>query len=344
MESLQVIREKNLAQNVVFVGGIGGCGKSMMVPIIGSLHRVELQKYDYTLEHICTLFCLGKMSADVATALIRMQVDMDLYNLMMSRETNFRFSDLSSVFKNPWAWRYIRRLFQAGDEVAAQRIEKEKPILNIVMHDSLQRSEPLLLALGTRARFVEVVRHPLYMLRQWIVNVESLLNGGGSPREFGIWFNYKGKTLPWFAHGWEEKYLAANNMDKTIYLLEKHIHKVDQVYQNLSPEQKKQVLIIPFEKFVITPWSYLKDLEGLLETKTTSYTKRVMKKQRVPRKKIADGIGRAIYKKYGWESSVKENNEAQEYKKRREFAAGLASKEAMHVLDQLSRNYERNYL
>lgn len=344
METLQIIREKNLVQNVVFIGGIGGCGKSMMVPIVGSLRRVELQKYDYTLEHICTLFCLEKISADVATTLIRMQVDMDLYNLMMSRETNFRFNDLSSVFKNPGTWRYIRRLFQAGDEVAVQRIEQEKPILNIVMHDSLQRSRLLFLALGTKAHFIEVVRHPLYMLKQWMMNVELLLNGGGNPREFGIWFDYKGKTLPWFARGWEEKYLTSNSMDKVIYLLERHIQEADRVYQSLSPQEKNKVLIVPFERFVVHPWPFIKNLENLLETKTTSHTARVMKKQRVPRKKVADGIGRAIYKKYGWESSSKNSSEAEEYRKRREYAAGSASKEGMEILDRLCCDYERNYL
>lgn len=341
---MNVLREKNLVQNCVFVGGIGGCGKSMMIPIVGSFHRVELQKYNYTLEHICTLYYLEKMSADVAVTLIRMQVDMDLYNLMMSREINFRFSDLSSVFKNPRTWRYIRRLFQAGDEMAARRIQKENPILNIVLHDSLQRSEPLLLALGKRARFIEVVRHPLYMLKQWMVNMETLLPEGGHPRDFGIGFDYQGKILPWFAHGWEEKYLAANNMDKVIFLIERHIREANHAYHHLTPEQKQQVLTIPFEKFVIHPWPYIGALENLLGTKATLLTKWAMKKQRVPRKKIADGIGRAIYKKYGWESSSTKSHETDELQKRRDYAAQSASKEGMEVLDRICQDYEKNYL
>ena len=69
-----------------------------------------------------------------------------------------------------------------------------------------------------------------------------------------------------------------------------------------------------------------------------------MKKQKVPRKKISDGIPLAIYKRCGWEPPVEGLTERGELDKRRQFAVEQgASKHALDVLDQISDDYEKNY-
>ena len=190
-----VIRGPHLVDRVIFVGGHPGCGKTLMTPIVGSLARVEIQKANYFLEHICSLRFLDRIDDQVATVLIRMLTDLDLYHLMMSRETNFRFSDLTSVFKNPGTLRYIRRLFQPGDAVARERIKTTKPILQILAHNLLVLSPSLFKALGDRLRVLEVVRHPLYMIKQWYLYIERY---GTDVRDFTICFDYEGNSLPFF--------------------------------------------------------------------------------------------------------------------------------------------------
>ena len=74
----RIVREPRLVGRVVFVGGLPGCGKTMMTPIIGSLARVELQKFSESLEHVCGLRLLGTIGEDVATMHIRMMTDLDL--------------------------------------------------------------------------------------------------------------------------------------------------------------------------------------------------------------------------------------------------------------------------
>jgi hypothetical protein len=339
-QDLRVIREPYIAEKAVFVGGHPGCGKTMLTPIVGSFARVEIQKFNYVLEHICSLHFLGKIPEDAATAILRMLVDMDLYNMAMSRETNFRFSDLSSVFKNPGTWRYIRRLFQPGDATVIERIRKEKPILQITTHDILVLSPALFKALDGRLRVVEVVRHPLYMIKQWYLYIERY---GTDVRDFTVWFEYQGHSLPYFARGWEEKYLQANPMDKVIYSIEHLSLLGERVMQNLSEHEKKQVMIVPFERFVLNPWPYLRDLEYLLGTPVTASTRRELKRQNVPRKMITDGIPEPIYKQYGWEAPERGADERRELKKRKQFAASLASPEGMRVLDRMCEEYEKKY-
>lgn len=335
-----ITREPSISGQVLFVGGHPGCGKTMLTPIIGALKRVEIQKFNYTIEHICCLRLLDKIDVDASSAMIRMLTDLDIYNMMMSRETNFRWKDLSSIFKNPNPWRYLRRLFYPGDHETIGRIQKENPILQITTHNLLVISQPLFEALKKRVRLIILIRHPLYMIKQWHLYVEMY---GKDAREFTIWINYKGKSLPFFANGWEEKYLQSNTMEKSIYSIEYLTQKEKEIYQSLSSEEQSQVLMIPFEHFVLTPWPYLKKMERLLDTEVTTLTKKELKKQKVPRCRIADGIGLPIYKKYGWEPAGTQRSEREELEKRWDFAARGASPEALKVLEKICKDYEKEF-
>lgn len=336
-----VVRPVSLAERVVFVGGQPGCGKTMITPILSSFARVEIQKYHYMLEHLCDLCFLGKVQDDVAITVIRMLVDIDVYNLAMARETNFRFSDLSSVFKNPGTWRYLRRLFLPGDAEAVERIRHEHPILQLTIHNVLAISRPLFKALGERMRILEVVRHPLYMVEQWYRYMDRY---GTDVRDFAVCFDYQGHTLPFFACGWEERYVRSSTMDRVIYAIERLSEWGDQAFQNLSEGERAQVMVVSFERFVLDPWPSLKELERLLGTSMTPVTRRELKRQRVPRKMVAEGVPLPIYKQYGWKPPEEGADERRELDRRRQFAANHATAEAMAVLDRLSEKYESTYL
>jgi len=325
---------------VIFVGGYPGCGKSLITPIIGTFARVEMQKYNYQLEHICSLHHLGKIDEDAAVVMIKILTDLDLYNLMQTRDINFRPSDMSSIWKNPRTFRYIRRLFQPGDQAAMERIEKEKPILQILTHNLLIHGVPILKALGERLTILELVRHPLYMMRQWYLYIDRY---GADARDFSIWFDYKGHSLPFFASGWEEQYLTSNSMDKVIYSLLHLSERSEEIMGELTEKQREQIIIIPFEPLVLNPWDYLKQLETSLGTKMTALTRKELKRQKVPRKMIADGRNMPIYRQYGWKPAGKGADEADELDQRRRFVAEHATPKAMEVLDRLCAAYEAEH-
>jgi len=339
-QSRKIVRDIALAQNIVFAGGLPACGKSLLTAVLGSLERVEIQKYNYMIEHICSLYFLDKISEDVAIAMIRMQTDIDLYNMMMAREANFRYKDLSSIFKNPRPWRYIRRLFTPGGEEVVERIQKERPIHHVLTHHLMIHSVPIAKALEDRFSLVELVRHPLYVIKQWHLYIEHYTT---DPRDFDVWYDYKGSPLPFFAKGWEDLYVRSNPMDRSIYSIERYNHFAKASFEKLSNEQKSRVIVVPFEKFVKDPWPYLGRIEELLGTHKTPSTLRELKKQNVPRKMVADGIGRSIYRACGWEPSEKGATERAELEKRRKYAAQHASAEAMKVLDQICEEYEQKW-
>ena len=112
----------------------------------------------------------------------------------------------------------------------------------------------------------------------------------------------------------------------------------------LNKEYGHQILTIPFEKFVLEPLQYINKIANLVGTEITSTTQKVMKKQKVPRKRISESIPLSIYKRCGWEAPDKSISEEKELVKRRQFAVESgASKDSLDILDQLCAEYEKKY-
>ena len=51
--NLEICRSKYLAEKVIFVDGLAGCGKTLISSIVSSFNQVELLSYCYAIEWIC---------------------------------------------------------------------------------------------------------------------------------------------------------------------------------------------------------------------------------------------------------------------------------------------------
>lgn len=333
----KLIRPSHIAEKIIFVDGVSGNGKSMLGPILGSFKNVEKIRFEHVYEYLCILNHFKKIDTDAAVTLMRMFADLAIYNSMISREVNLRIFDDSGLLNNPHPLRYIARLFyKDGDEVLC-RIKNNSPILQLMTHQVLPAIELAFEAYGKRLRIIEMIRHPLYLIDHWLSYIERY---GKDPREFTLWFDYNGKAVPWFAYGWEGSYLASQPIDKVIYSINWLIEQTNNAYQILNDEQKKQIIFIPFEKFVKDPWPFIKKLETFLGADITLQTKKVLRKQRCPRECLSAGRG---HKKYGWKKPSGGIDDLADYKRRRVFVVNNASKEAIELLDKLSVQYEQEY-
>ncbi len=335
-----ISRKAHLAEKIVFVDGLPGCGKTLFSTLIASMDRVELLSYTYEVEHICALYYLDKIPIDAAKAMVSMQTDLKIYNTMMGRDVNFRPTDLSSVFKNHNPSRYLQRLFGPGDEKVPEMIQQENPILNFAVHNLLSYSEPIWQALGGRCVFIEIVRHPLYMVRQQALNMSHLL---GDVRDFTVYYAHKGFDLPYYIHGWEKDYLNSNSMERTIYFIDKLTHRTKKARKKLKEEYQAKIITIPFELFVLNPDPWLDKIAKVIGTNLTDATRKMMKEQNVPRNMVAQGIDLDIYRRCGWLPPKDGATERSELDARREDFSKEASNDALTILDRLSKEYEDKY-
>jgi hypothetical protein len=222
-----------------------------------------------------------------------------------------------------------------------ERIIREKPITPLTVHNLLAISGPIFQALGERVVFIEIVRHPLYMIIQNALNYERLIS---TARHFNIYYSYGEEQFPWFVLGWEKEFLNSNPFEKAILSIDKMSKMTADVKSNIIPQHQEQILTIPFENFVMNPDVYMTDIEKLIGSKITRTTLRELKRQNVPRKKIADGIPLDIYKRCGWVPPKEGLTEKGEFDIRRRYVIENVSPEIMKILDRLCAEYETKYM
>jgi len=340
-DQIEISRKGHIAEEVLIVDGQPGCGKTMFSSLLGSFDRVEKMEYAFEMEFACRLALLAKIEKDAAIALIRLLSDFTLYQNMMGRGTNFRFSDISSVFNHSSPGKYIRRAFQEGDSAVLERVKSEKPILNLTTHYLSVSIDLLVEALGKRLVFVEIVRHPLYMLVQQELNHHRLTD---NVRNIEICFNHNKSDLPWYANGWADEFQDASDIDRAIFLM-KRISNISRArYNDLSDSISSKWIRIPFEQFVLDPAPSMRLLENTLATRSTYKTKKELKKQKVPRKMIADGRRLEIYRYCGWTPPEKGATEQAILRKKWQYAVDKgASTNALCTLEEMCVEYEAEY-
>ena len=335
-----VERKDLLVEKAVFVDGLPGCGKTLLSRIVSSFDRVELLSYAYEVEYVCSLSYLNRITTDAAETIVKLNVDQKIYNTMMGRDVNFRPSDLSSVFSDHDPMRYFKRLFSDGDAVIPALVRKENPVLNFAVHNMMPFSEPIWQALGDKCVFIEVVRHPLYMTRQQLLNFENLI---GNPRHFSVYFKYGDNHLPFFAKGWEDLYVKSNNPDRVIYFIEKLTEKTDLAMQEFYEKYKANTLVVPFELFVLDPYPWIEKIANAIGINASDSVIKIMKEQNVPRDKVSDGVELPIYRRCGWVPPVRDFTEREELNRRKDEIGAKLGQQAMTVLDKICTEYEKKY-
>ena len=320
METPEFVRNNRIAKEVILVDGAPRSGKSLLGQIISSFERVEIERIEPYLESISILYALKKMSKDAAVTLLRREIDMKLYDSMISRNINFRFSDRTGVFNDANTIEYIKRLFKKEGENVLERIEEEKPIFQLMSHDMLQKADLFFDAFGDCLRIIEMVRHPVDL----ITSMESKGYGIGigiNPLLWELAIKSKEQDVPYYASGWTDEYLMATPIDRVIRIVQQLTKEVKEKYDLLSPSQKSQVFYIPFEKFVTTPDKYIDRLTEFIGSAKTKRTNKAKAKQRVPR-------------------TLDSNNKKKKY----DAIKQRASNDCFYIFDDLVNEYEKTYL
>jgi hypothetical protein len=330
-----ISRHLSFSNDILFIDGSWGTGKSILGPVLGAFKGVEKQKLDHIFEYVSTAYSLGEMSKGAASSLLKIYADLDTFDSQISREVNFRPSDDSGILNNPNGLKYLKRLFVAGDNEIVKNIEEENPVLQIMSHHILPVADILADTYGKRIKIVEMFRHPLFMLDHWLNYIDRC---GTDVREFTIWIKHKEHHLPWFAKGWEEKFISLSGYDKVIHSIAHTQHLTFEAMKRL--EKKIDIISISFEKFVLDPYPDLRQLTKFLGRSETKHMSKVLKRQKCPRESLMDGRG---HKSYGFKK-VEKNFDDKAYilDKLVELKSKISG-ESYDLLLTICQNYESHF-
>jgi hypothetical protein len=328
------LENNNLTNDIIIIDGLWGVGKSLLGPIISGMENVEKVKIEYIYEHVATLHYLEKINDDAASWMLKTYADSSQYNNLIGREVNLRWSDDSGLAINPNALVYIKRLFASDGDHKIVEINTNNIALNIMSHLLMLTPTPIFNAYGDRVKIIEIVRHPLYMVKHWCAYLERF----DSPREFTVSFNYKNEKVPWFAKGWEYEYIKANTVDKALLC-------ISRLYSLLDSETEKaisngnNILTISFENLVMAHDEPLKKIESFLGRKHYPKLSELLRKQKIPRKTISQGKGHASY---GWNMDS-DKSEAQVYEQNLKYIKNNGTSENVNNFLKLIESYNIKY-
>ena len=182
----------------------------------------------------------------------------------MSRNINFKPSDISSVFHAYRPFRYIKRLFKSPSE-ANESIKKKLPVLNLMTHVNTSYSKPLFEALGEHLIYIRVTRHPMsaYMLKHNKKWNEHWMRGDrhDDPIMYKTFDqNSKSIRIPFYAKNIKKTYLEGNSTDRTILLFDQWIRNSDDFIDNEKNQQRQLFLKYLLKSLCLNQMRILKKL------------------------------------------------------------------------------------
>lgn len=308
--------QENISRNVILVDGITRCGKSLFSNVMSSLKNAEQLQFIVLLEHIVPALSKGAINNEYARSSIRTLMNELAYNMLLSRNVNFRPNDQTSVLSHPSAKMYAQRLTKEDGDNIVTELRNVDHFFPFMTHDMMVNLE-YLDVLEMDYKMVHILRHPIDMIHSWVVRGwgERFLN---DPRSFTLTIDYNGTNLPWYCDGVEEIWLQLNPMERCVYTVLGLIEK--SIYQYKKAKHPDQIYNLTFEDFVQNTQKEMSKICRFIGTEQTFATVNALTNARCPR----------------------EINHSDRERKTNEFRNGISGELFSRLMDVTER-YEGNF-
>lgn len=277
---MEFVRNELLLHRLLLVDGVGRSGKVMLAEILTGLDRVEKQDYHEFLEYIPLAYKYGKISRDIAIAILRTQMDTELYKNMIGRSVNTRPTDYTSLYKYHTPAKYLKRQTDEDGPVIAQKVREEKPIYLNWCHDMIQKSDIVFEAFEDKVELIYINRRPIDIIYEW-----QLKNFGermaSDPTEMQYIVQYQDDIVPELAIGWEEEYLGMKPLERIVRLIYESFIRNSKALENSG--HKDGILVVNFEELVTDTNNQVNRLSQFLGLEVLPQMGNILHRENCPR-------------------------------------------------------------
>ncbi|MBE3094967.1 MAG: hypothetical protein IMZ52_08030 [Actinobacteria bacterium] len=258
---MKLTRNNTFNNPILLIDGHGGSGKSKVSRVLECFDGVEKSKEDEMFHMILHLHRIGKIEDDVAKVMLNTITDRLTYNQLISREINFKLSDVTSILKYPYPLEYIKRVFYKDKDEICNKINDNYPILQNMTTNAIISSNILFESFGERLKIIYIRMNP-------IVTIYNMFKSGFG-RNVGvdptnIMLTYEGNISVDM-----NEYADIIEMDRVIRWVYSQSQLVKKSYESLKPELKERIMIIDFEAFTKYPYSVCNHISGFIHKKPT---------------------------------------------------------------------------
>jgi len=276
-------RPNNFQNPILFSDGIGSSGKRMLGHILASFESVEKMSHHFVFDYVADLHWLGKITDDAAMAYLQTEADLQTYQLMLSRDQNFRPGDTTGILSNPRPGRYFARLFFKEGDAAVARIQRHNPWLHEAPHDGLRKASLYFSAFGNRLRIVHIMREPHDLVAD-LVRRGFDWRVGVDPREFQLTLLKKNQVIPIVLRDLEIDLAEISGPDLAALTVSESMRHNLLGYSALNSEDREKVKIVFFDAFCTHPERVVSELSSFLGALPTRSTRRAVRRENLPRR------------------------------------------------------------
>jgi len=326
-------RSNSYDGQIILLDGISGTGKTMLMRILDCLTGLIPARFNYQIEQICIAIIEEKIEPKAGLEILQLIIDQTHYDSSLSREMNFRPTDLSSILKSRKRIEYIKRLMLPDGQAGEERLllKKEKQVF--VVHQLMKASLVLNDLPGKAITRILCVRHPYYLFDHWVSYVDMF---GTSARDFTVTLN-RDAEIPWFIRANYEMFFDETRQNKAaVVISELSARQFDYIDTDSS------ALLVDFERFVLNPEVYLTKLENEIGGSFTGL-KRVLVRENLPREHINSSNQKAIYKRYSSNLLSTTLGHKADYENLRKRICESTSQNHFALLEEAADKYESKF-
>jgi hypothetical protein len=271
--------KRHFLKNLVLVTGTHTSGKSMISPIVASLSNVEILRKIYYLDQLSILYNFKKINLEIARFLGQHILDLSYYEQLIGRNLNFRVEDETSVYQSKNPDLYKKRIVsKRGANILAYHAKIRTHML-LDAHDGIWFYKFWKNLRIKNLKIINIHRNPIDIVHSWINSDLGIAEKQILCQIPLICKNNKIK--PFYLYN---NFTANNLINKTelvIDMVDECVRKEIISYKTIK--NKKQILRINFDNFAINTNFYVNKICNFLNLKKTKFTKKILKKENLPR-------------------------------------------------------------
>lgn len=270
-----------VSTNVVFLDGITRTGKLLTSKLLSSLQRVDYFMHSPILEHIPTLWRFGVLQRNAAACILRMNIDVLIYDRMVGRNLNSRWSDASYVGRAADYPSYVRRSTAPEGPSAVDAFNAAGRMALFLTHELLPSAD-LVFEAVPYLKLIEIERHPVDVIHSWWRRGWGE-RFGKDPLAFTPVATTGGTEIPWFAMHISDTYATMSPMERCAEGVLKLIDTGAAALSALDGAIRKRILFLSYETIVRQPAEAMAEVAVFLETEPHDTLAATIAAEKLPR-------------------------------------------------------------
>ncbi len=271
-----------LTNKIIFVDGITRTGKALLNTLLLGFEKTSSIQFFNVLEQLMPMYVNNKISRNAMSAFLKLYLNENFYNYKLSRNLNFRYNDLTSIYNTKNPIEFLRNFEKNEGDAIIEEFLNEDLYFQFQTHDLLTHFSSFL-DLNIDVQVIELFRHPIDTVHSWYKRGWGKRFDNVDKRNWTTLFKYKSNTISHYVVGNEEEYLKLNEMGKCVFMHNLLVKKAIDEYKKLDHNQKEKLLILKYEDLLINTEIVLNKISHFLDLERSSHMDKVKETSRVPR-------------------------------------------------------------